>query len=90
MHIRVIGDARDVTGFGLAGIGSEECHTRAELVHALENLRHDSDVGVVLLSAAVAALGDDVVSEMRNSTDVPITIVLPQAPGRDAAPEAGV
>lgn len=87
MHIRVIGDAQDVTGFALAGIQGEECRTRAELVHAIENLRHDPDVGVVLLSAAVAALGDDVVSEMRNRTDLPITIVLPPAPAREAPAE---
>lgn len=77
MHVRLIGDAHDVTGFALAGVESEECHTRAEVVDALDAACHDPDVAIVVVSPDMAALADDVISEMRESTHLPITIVLP-------------
>ena len=57
MRVRLIGDTQDVTGLALAGIDSRECATRAELVRALDDASHDPSVAIVMVSAAVAALG---------------------------------
>jgi vacuolar-type H+-ATPase subunit F/Vma7 len=77
MHVRLIGDAHHATGFALAGVESDECHTRAEVVGALEAARQDPDVAIVMVAPELAALADDVVGEMRESSHLPITIVLP-------------
>jgi vacuolar-type H+-ATPase subunit F/Vma7 len=77
MYVRVIGEARDVTGFALAGLDAAECHTRGEVIAALDSARRDPEVAIVVLSPAVAALAEDVVEEMRDIPGLPITIVLP-------------
>ena len=86
MHIRLIGDLHDVTGFALAGVEGEECHSRAELVEALDVARHDPDVAIVVVSPGVAALAQDVIDDMRATPHLPITIVLP---GRQEPAGAG-
>ncbi len=88
MHVRVIGDGHDVTGFGLAGVESEECHTRGELVDALDAARHDPQVAIIVVSPAAAALADDVIGRMRESAHLPITIVLPERPASERREEA--
>lgn len=77
MHVRLLGDLQDVTGFALAGVEGTECGTRAELIRALEDARRDPSVAVVMLSARVAALADDVVRDMHGAAQLPIAIVLP-------------
>jgi vacuolar-type H+-ATPase subunit F/Vma7 len=85
MHIRLIGDTHDVTGFALAGVESEECHTRAELVSALDAARHDPGVAIVVVSPGTAALAEDVIQDMRSAAHLPITIVLPERHAPEAA-----
>lgn len=85
MHVRFIGDARDAIGFSLAGVDSVDCQSRGELVDALEAARLDRDVAIVVLSPAAAALVEDVIERMRNATDLPIPLVLP-----DRQPEGAV
>jgi vacuolar-type H+-ATPase subunit F/Vma7 len=77
MQIRVIGDARDVTGFGLAGVAGTECRTREEIVAALDDIGHDPSVAIVLISPQAAALGLDVIARLRDSVRLPIAVVLP-------------
>ena len=83
MHVRLLGDADDVTGFALAGVAGEECHNREEALAALDRARHDPDVAILVLSPVVAALVEDVVEPMRDATSLPITIVLPGVPACD-------
>jgi vacuolar-type H+-ATPase subunit F/Vma7 len=87
MHARFIGDARDGTGFSLAGVPAAECQSRAELVDALESARLDPDVAIIVVAPATAALAPDVIERMRDATRLPITIVLPDGP---ATPEGAV
>lgn len=77
MQVRFIGDARDAIGFSLAGVDSVDCHSRGELVDALEAARLDRDVAIVVVSPAAAALAEDLIERMRNATDLPIALVLP-------------
>jgi vacuolar-type H+-ATPase subunit F/Vma7 len=82
MHVRLLGDARDVTGFALAGVDGEECRTRGELLRALEGARRDPNLGIIIVSADVAALAEEVIADMRESARFPIAVVLP---GEEAA-----
>jgi vacuolar-type H+-ATPase subunit F/Vma7 len=86
MHVRLIGDTQDVTGFSLAGIDSRECRSRAELVRALDDACHDPSVVIVMVSAAVAALADDEIQHLRDSAHLPIAIVLPERSASEGAP----
>jgi vacuolar-type H+-ATPase subunit F/Vma7 len=87
MHVRLLGDTHDVAGFALAGIDSEACGTRAELVRALDSARHDPAVAIVVVSPGVAALAADVIARMRESAHLPITVVLPEPPDEERRPE---
>jgi vacuolar-type H+-ATPase subunit F/Vma7 len=80
MHVRLIGDVHDATGFSLAGVESEECHTRAEAVSALDAARHDPGVAIIVVSPGIAALAADVIDQMLEAARLPITIVLPERP----------
>jgi vacuolar-type H+-ATPase subunit F/Vma7 len=77
MHVRLIGDAHDVTGFALAGVEGEECHSRADVVRALDAACHDPGVAIVVIAPDLAALADEEVKRMRDAAHLPITIVLP-------------
>jgi vacuolar-type H+-ATPase subunit F/Vma7 len=77
MQIRLIGDSHDAIGFGLAGVVGTACHTRPELLQALDDVEHDADVALLVLSSEAAALGPDVIERLRGSVHLPITIVLP-------------
>jgi vacuolar-type H+-ATPase subunit F/Vma7 len=87
MQIRLIGDPHDVAGFGLAGIAGTECHTRPELLEALEAAEHDPDVALLVLSSEAAALDAGAIDRLRGSLHLPITIVLPPKSEAEAAAE---
>jgi vacuolar-type H+-ATPase subunit F/Vma7 len=78
MGIRLLGNRQDAIAFGLAGLDAVECRTRADLIAALDDVRGDPHVALVVVAPAAAALGADLVEEMREATHVPITVVLPQ------------
>lgn len=80
MHVRLIGDAHDVTGFSLAGLDCAECHTRAELMRAIDAARLDADIAVIVVSPATAGLAPELIEEMREASRLPITVVLPPRP----------
>jgi vacuolar-type H+-ATPase subunit F/Vma7 len=81
MGIRIIGDRRDAIAFGLAGVDAVECRTRADLIAALDEAQRDPEVAVVVVSPVAAALGADVIARLRESSRLPITIVLPDHHG---------
>jgi vacuolar-type H+-ATPase subunit F/Vma7 len=86
MGIRLIGNRQDAIAFGLAGLDTVECRTRAELALALESAQGDPLLALVIISPAVAALGPDLVARVRDSSHPPITVVLPPYP--DESPRA--
>jgi vacuolar-type H+-ATPase subunit F/Vma7 len=85
MHVRLLSGAHDVTGFALAGVDSEECRTRAELLDALDRARRDPEIGIVVVSPELAALAGDAIEALRDSPHLPITIVLPDLPDAERA-----
>lgn len=87
MRMRIIGDRRDVAGFGLAGIEGVECTTRQQVAAALKAAARDRSIGLVALSADAAALCEDMLDAMRGAR-TPIVIVLPPSERRLAGSES--
>jgi vacuolar-type H+-ATPase subunit F/Vma7 len=79
MGIRLFGNRQDVIAFGLAGLDAVECRTRPDLVAALDEVRDDPTVALVIVSPAVASLGSDIIAGLGESTRPPITVILPGA-----------
>lgn len=77
MQLRLIGDARDVTGFALAGIEGVECGTRDEVAAALDHSVCDGTAGIVLVSHESAALAPEELERFRRAAGAPIVVVLP-------------
>ena len=80
MEIRLIGDARDTTGFGLAGITGDVCVTRADVLTALSRWGRDPAVAILLVSDAAAALAPDALASFDSTATAPIIVVLPRRP----------
>jgi len=81
MQIRLIGDARDVTGFALAGLDGVECRTRDEVAAALGESARDPAAAIVLVSDEAAALAPEELERFRRRVDAPIVVLLPPAQG---------
>jgi vacuolar-type H+-ATPase subunit F/Vma7 len=79
MEIRLIGNPRDITSFGLAGIQGVECRTSADVSAALVQCAGDPAVAIVLVSHDTAALAPDAIERARHGADTPILVVLPAA-----------
>ena len=77
MGIRLIGTRTDAIAFGLAGFDAVECRTRADLAAALEDAQGDPLAALVIVAPAVAAFGRDIVDRVRDSTHLPIVVVMP-------------
>jgi len=90
MEIRLIGDARDTTGFGLAGIKGDLCVTRADVLTALSRWERDPAVALLLVSDAAAALAPDALANLDFTATASIVVVLPStaadAPTQRTAP----
>jgi vacuolar-type H+-ATPase subunit F/Vma7 len=85
MAIRLLGNRHDVIAFGLAGLETVECRTRAELREAIDVAASEAHLALLIVAPAVAALGPDLVAGLRDSNRPPIAVVLP-APSPAAAP----
>ena len=80
MAIRLLGNRHDVIAFGLAGLETVECRTRAELQGAIDDAVSERHVALLIVAPAVAALGPDLVGALRESNHPPIAVVLPAPP----------
>lgn len=77
MAIRLLGNRHDVIAFGLAGLETVECRTRAELHDAIDLAASEPHVALLIVAPAVAALGPDLVAGLRDSNRPPIAVLLP-------------
>lgn len=78
MKIIVLGDPDDARGFALAGGHGRSCGDPGQLETALaEAAGPEAAVGIVVLSAPVAALSPVAVAAARGRADGPIVLVLP-------------
>ena len=76
MQVRIIGNVRDVTGFGLAGVAGVVCDSSAEAASALKRAVQEPGVAVILVSASAAAA---VAHAAAPDASAPLIVVLPAA-----------
>ena len=80
MRLVVVGDLADVTGFALAGIPGIVCVSEPEARAALDGAAKQRG-GVVVVSAAVAALAPAAVEAARARREGPLVLILPAETG---------
>jgi len=86
MRARILGTEGDVRGGLLAGVEGTICRTRAEAEAAFDRVEADAaEVGLVLVSAPVAALVPARVAALEERADAPVILVLPEL-GAEATP----
>jgi vacuolar-type H+-ATPase subunit F/Vma7 len=83
MRVLVLGNADDARGFALAGATAIAPKSRRELETALA---HATDVGLVLLSAEIAALAPRAVRAFVERPFAPPLLVLPAEPRAAGGP----
>ena len=78
MRLAVVGSPEDVRGFGLAGVQGRSATTRKEAILVLrELLTQRGEIGLVLVSAALARVIAREVAELRRRGVPPAVLVLP-------------
>ena len=78
MRVLVLGTPDDALGFGFAGAATRTPETARELAAALAHVGDDGPVGLVLVSAPVAALSPRAVRDFTESAFAPPLLVLPE------------
>ncbi len=79
MKIVLLGDADDVRGFALAGVDGHVCQDRGAVESALARIgAHAAEMGLVLISAAVAGLASRAIERLRAQEGSPAVIILPE------------
>jgi vacuolar-type H+-ATPase subunit F/Vma7 len=87
MRALLLGNEDDARGFGLAGVDARVCRDRAALEAELARLRREQPgVGLLLVSADVAALAPVALRSFRDQDGSPPVLEVP-AP---TEPEGGV
>jgi V/A-type H+-transporting ATPase subunit F len=81
MKFFVIGDRQTVLGFRLVGIPGREASGRAETVSALKEAVGSRDVGVVLITEALAGEVRDEVDARLYGMGFPLVLEIPDASG---------
>lgn len=81
MRAVVLGDAADVRGLGLVGVGGVRCGDPAEAAAALAEAFRDGDAALLILSPEVARwLGPELAARSARE-DGPLWVVLPDGEG---------
>jgi vacuolar-type H+-ATPase subunit F/Vma7 len=79
VRIIVLGDADDVRGFALAGVEGHVCQDLGAAESTLAQIGAQvGEVGLVLISAAVAGLASRAVERLRRQEGSPAVVILPQ------------
>jgi len=80
VKIVLLGDADDVRGFALAGVEGHVCHDQGAAESALAQIaRHAAEVGLVLVSPAVAGLASHALERLYRQEEGPAVLMLPEA-----------
>jgi len=64
------------TGLALAGISSQPAQSPDELSRALEGIA--PDIGIVIVTAGLAAICADILEKYRGKAHVPLIVVIPE------------
>lgn len=82
MKYFVISDNTDtLVGLRLAGIAGVHASTREEALTAIDQASADPEVGILLITEAVAALCPDRLAPMKLSAQTPLVVEIPDRHG---------
>ena len=85
MHCYCIGDEETVRGFRMAGISGQVITRPDQAVKALSQALGRPDLGVIIVTDAVAATIPAQISEVRYERDTPLIVEIPGPSGSSAA-----
>ena len=78
MRLVVVGSAREITGFALAGVETVACEPCDDPATVISDLaRADAAVGVVVVSASAARAAAAVIRTLRRRKGPPVITELP-------------
>lgn len=82
MRYLVISDNTDtLVGLRLAGIGGVRAQTRDQALAAIDAAAADREVGILLITEALAALCQDRLAPMKLSAQTPLVVEIPDRHG---------
>lgn len=88
MKMYLISDNKDTyTGLRLAGIEGVVVHEKDELLQALEEVKKDKEIGLVLLTEYFGRKFPQVVEELKMSQGVPLFVEIPDRHGTGRRPD---
>ncbi|MBN1578159.1 MAG: V-type ATP synthase subunit F [Chitinispirillaceae bacterium] len=82
MHYFVIGDEETVLGLGMAGVNGHTVTDAQEARTALTEAIGDRDVGIVIITEAVAAMIRTLVDKYVFTQSFPLIVEIPDRTGR--------
>ena len=78
MRMHLISDNTDTrVGMRLAGIPGEVVHTREEFVEVMDRLLLDPEVGIIIVTEKILALGKDYINRIKAEDKIPLIIEIP-------------
>ena len=69
-------------GLRLSGIQGKVIHSKAEVLESLEKLVADDEIGVVIITALLADLVKEKISEVMMSKSKPAILIIPDRHGK--------
>lgn len=89
MRMYAVSDEKDtLTGLRLAGIEGELAKDKRETAAAVERVRADDGIAVLLISEGCAAMIPDTVKELKLSSVNPLLVVIPEPNGSSREPDS--
>jgi V/A-type H+-transporting ATPase subunit F len=88
MKVFLISDnTHTLTGMRLAGIEGVVVHTREEILHELEKLKEEKDIGILIITELLMERVQPELDEMKLSNKLPIIVEIPDRHGTRRPPD---
>ena len=83
MEYWVIADRETVTGFRFAGVRGDAVETPDEMQRALRSADENPDIGIIIVTEAVAEEVREMINEIRRKERGPVVVEIPGPEGRN-------
>lgn len=83
MTYNVIGDQDTILGFGLVGVGGTTVTTKEQARAAFDRALQNDEIGVIIITEAVASMIRSVVDRYVFTEDFPLIVEIPDRHGPD-------
>ena len=81
MKFFLIGDQETVLGFSLAGVEGEVAQSKAEILTILRQIKHRSDIGIIIITERLAERVRPFLKSMLLSKVGPLILEIPDSQG---------